>query len=79
MYTILVKNVTLSADERLIEEARATARARKTTLNSEFRKWLEDYTGRRRMAEEYKELMKRLSYVKTGGRRFTRDELNERR
>jgi len=79
VYTIRVKNITLSADERLIEQARDTARARKTTLNAEFRKWLEDYTGRARWVEEYDALMKRLSYVRTGGRAFTREEMNERR
>ena len=38
-----MKNVTLSADDSLIEQARALARLRGTTLNEEFRKWLASY------------------------------------
>ncbi len=39
-----MKNVTLSADDSLIEQARALARLRGTTLNEEFRKWLARYS-----------------------------------
>ena len=39
-----MKNVTLSADDSLIEQARARARLRGTTLNGEFRKWLVSYS-----------------------------------
>lgn len=76
-----MKNITLSADEHLIEQARATARARHTTLNAEFRKWLDQYAVRdpEQAAREIDALMKRVrSYVRTGGRKFTRDEMNER-
>ena len=40
-----MKNVTLSADDSLIEQARALARLRGTTLNEEFRKWLASYSA----------------------------------
>lgn len=40
-----MKNVTLSAENQLIEQARALARLRGTTLNDEFRKWLASYTS----------------------------------
>lgn len=40
-----MKNITLSADEGLIEEARRIAAKRRTTLNAEFRDWLADYVG----------------------------------
>lgn len=75
-----MKNITFSADERLIQQARTTARLRNTTLNEEFRRWLEKYTteGREQLARNFDDLMKRLSYVNTGGRKFTRDEMNER-
>jgi hypothetical protein len=39
-----MKNVTLSAETSLIEQARAIARLRGTTLNAAFRTWLEAYT-----------------------------------
>ena len=77
MYTGIVKNITLSADEDLIEQARERARNQKTTLNAAFREWLEDYTGRRNRVKEYRELMKRLKYV-NAGRKFTREEMNSR-
>ncbi|MGH9392707.1 MAG: hypothetical protein ACRD1E_00930 [Terriglobales bacterium] len=74
-----MKNITLSADEELIEAARAQARRRNTTLNAEFRKWLESYAGRPRMTkQEFDELMARLNHV-DAGRKFTREEMNERR
>lgn len=40
-----MKNITLSADDSLIEQARALARLRGTTLNEEFRGWLASYTS----------------------------------
>ena len=40
-----MKNVTLSADSTLIEQARAIARLRGSTLNEEFRKWLASYSS----------------------------------
>ncbi|MDN5869662.1 MAG: hypothetical protein L0H73_02905 [Nitrococcus sp.] len=74
-----MKNVTLSADERLIEAARKRARAEHTTLNAEFRRWLADYTGQQGQAAHAREVIERLQgYVRTGGRKFSRDELNER-
>ena len=41
-----MKNVTLSADERLIQLARARAERQKTTLNALFREWLKRYVRR---------------------------------
>ena len=40
-----MKNIMLSADERLIEAARRKAQHRHTTLNAEFRRWLEQYAS----------------------------------
>lgn len=74
-----MKNITLSADERDIEAARARARAERTTLNEQFRRWLTDYARRRPRAEDVHALLVRLSEAGgTGGRKFTRDEMNER-
>jgi hypothetical protein len=39
-----MKNVTLSAENTLIDQARALARLRGTTLNEAFRGWLVSYT-----------------------------------
>ncbi len=77
MYTIFVKNITLSADENLIEQARKTAAEQHTTLNAAFREWLEEFSGRQQRARKFDELMERLSYFSVD-RKYTRDEMNER-
>ena len=72
-----MKNITLSADEKKIELARAVARSENRTLNDAFREWLEQYASRRTTREEIKALFERLKQV-DAGRKFTRDEMNER-
>ena len=72
-----MKNITLSADEELIEQARLLAKSRHTTLNAVFREWLKQYTAQGGDSQEFDALMKRLRHVEAG-RRFSRDELNER-
>lgn len=39
-----MKNITFSAENSLIDQARALARLRGTTLNEAFRDWLASYT-----------------------------------
>jgi hypothetical protein len=74
-----MKNITLSADEKLIEAARARARTERTTLNELFRQWLENYAQRKQRADEGMKVIEELrAKVRTGGRKFTRDEMNER-
>jgi hypothetical protein len=73
-----MKNITLSADERLIEEARAKARQERTTLNEQFRRWLEEYVGRRDRAERAMRTLEELRKTVRLRGPFTRDELNER-
>lgn len=72
-----MKNVTLSADEDLIEQARLIARAQRKTLNAAFREWLVQFTAAPGSGREVDSLMKRLRHVKAG-RHFTREEMNER-
>jgi hypothetical protein len=78
VYTILVKNITLSADENLIAEARRTAAEQHTTLNAAFREWLEQFSGRARKMREFDEFFARTQKYFTVDRKYTRDELNER-
>jgi len=73
-----MKNITLSADEHLIDRARQTARAEHKTLNAAFREWLEQYTAQNGDVEEYDRLMQRLRGHIVAGRKFTREEMNER-
>jgi hypothetical protein len=74
-----MKNITLSAPEAWIEAARKRAADEHTTLNAEFRNWLESYGQRRKAAERAMGILDRIaSYTGTDGRKFTRDEMNER-
>ena len=72
-----MKNITLSADEGLIEQAREAARSRKTTLNQLFREWLTQIAGTKEREQQVAQLLERVSYADAGGN-FTRDEMNER-
>lgn len=74
-------NVTLSIDDRLVEEARKLAQARGTSLNQLVRDYLEALV-RPRQAESYGVELRRLTSEGQGrsqGWRFDRDELHERR
>jgi hypothetical protein len=73
-----MKNITLSADEDLIERARDLARTQKRTLNEAFREWLVQFTQQSGKAEEYDALMKRLRRTVRSAGPYTRDEMNER-
>jgi len=72
-----MKNITLSADEDLIEQARLIARSQRETLNAAFRRWLLQYTAQGGSGRDVESLMKRPRHVKAG-HHFTRDEMNER-
>lgn len=73
----MLKNITLSAEKAMIERARRRAEAQKTTLNSEFRRWLAQYVESPRTTADLKDIMDQFSYAKLG-KSFTRDEMNER-
>ena len=74
-----MKNITLSASEQLIEAARLRALGEHSTLNEQFRLWLEDYVRRPQQASTALETIRALrGSLSTGGRKFTRDEMNER-
>jgi len=75
-----MKNITLSADESLIEAARARARARaeQTTLNEQFRRWLADYAQARERMDRYESVMAGLRGKLKVGRKLSREAMNER-
>ena len=75
----MTKNITFAADAALIEEAREAARADNTTLNAQFRLWLEQYARKRRAAKAMQTIAELQKKYSTGGRKFTREEMNERR
>ncbi|MGB7180468.1 MAG: hypothetical protein WA888_06350 [Burkholderiaceae bacterium] len=73
-----MKNITLSADEALIEAARARARQEHTTLNEQFRRWLEQYSRQPERAHQYDRVVSELSGKLQVGSPLTREQMNER-
>lgn len=73
-----MKNITLSADEKVIEAARARARAEQTTLNKAFREWLAMYARERSRIQQYDAVVAELKGKVRVGRKLSRDEMNER-
>jgi hypothetical protein len=75
-----MREITLSADEALIERASERAKREEKTLDEVFQQWLEQYAGRPgpiMTPGQYEEFMKRFAHIKFD-RKFTRDEMNER-
>ena len=72
-----MRNITLSADEDLIERARLIARAQRRTLNAAFREWLTQFAQSAGDAQGFDALMGRVRHVDAGGH-FSRDDMNER-
>ncbi|MGA9981665.1 MAG: hypothetical protein WBQ08_23815 [Candidatus Sulfotelmatobacter sp.] len=72
-----MKNITLSAEAALIEQARLVAHAQHKTLNAAFREWLEQYAAQSGGGAAVDALMRRLRHVRSAGP-YTRDEMNER-
>jgi len=75
----MLRNITLSADDQMIDLARKKASASASTLNAEFRKWLESYATAQGDAAvtRFRAVMQQLGEV-DAGRSFSRDELNLR-
>ena len=75
-----MKNITFSADENLIAEARQHARQKQTTLNEAFRVWLAEYARGSGMSkgDRIRQTLAELGdSIKTHGP-YTRDEMNAR-
>jgi len=72
-----MKNITLSAENRLIEQAREHARARQTTLNQMFREWLAGISEDQEREKKIDALFVRCDGVDAGGK-FSREEMNAR-
>jgi hypothetical protein len=76
-----MKNLTLSADEKLIEKARREAARRGKSLNQLIRDYLEELAGERNPATTEFDRLHELSRLAGGRRgrwRFDRDELHDR-
>lgn len=73
----MLKNITLSADDVVIQQARRRATLENTTLNELFRTWLEHYVAQPSAAQNYDDLMAQLDHI-NAKRKFSREEMNER-
>ena len=74
-----MKKIALSAEDHLIEAARRRAKAEHSALNEQFRTWLATYAWPQRNASAALDVIADIRQsAKTGGRKFSRDEMNER-
>ena len=73
------KNITLTADEAVIRQARRRAVEENTTLNELFRGWIEQYVQQPAASDRFVDVMTHLQHVAGQARSFTREEMNERR
>ena len=73
-----MRNITLSAEDEVIDGARERARRENRSLNDAFRDWLGVYSGGKEKKLTLREIQKRWSHIKTGGP-YTREEMNARR
>ncbi|MBW0435464.1 antitoxin [Leptospira yasudae] len=72
-----MKNVTFRADDRLLEKARLRAASERKSLTDVFNEFLKNYSNSVKDVSDYENLLQKLNYVKVG-RKFNRDEMNER-
>jgi hypothetical protein len=71
-------NITFSADKHAIDLAREVAKEKQTTLNEEFRRWLDEY-GQAARAARVRKALEEVRKVVTLHGPFSRDERNARR
>ena len=72
----MLKKITFRVEAALIIKAQEKASKKNTTLNNEFRRWLNEYIKSDNRFTDYETLMKDLSYANPG-RQFTRLEMND--
>lgn len=74
-----MKRIPLTVDGELIKAAQHKAAAEETTLDALFRRWLAEYVGCGGQADVAMAAVRELrETIDTSGRKFTRDEMNER-
>ena len=73
----MLRNITLSADEILINQARQKALLDNTSVNKLFREWIYRYVNKDNVSNSYESLMNDFSSINSG-RKFSRKEMNER-
>ena len=76
-YSMFVRKIIFRAEQSTIERAREVARSEGKALEDAFREWLDWYASRNVTREEIEALYRSLKHV-DAGRKFSRDEMNER-
>lgn len=74
-------NLTIAVDEDLLYRARVRATEQGTSVNALLRQYLESFAGDRRQREQQAEAFlefARSAGGRSGGRKWTRDEIHER-
>jgi hypothetical protein len=80
VHLLYMKNITLSAQDDLIDKARRVAVNRNSSLNIMFREWLEGLNNSQTQNNEedrLKDLWKKTNYARVG-KKLSREEMNER-
>jgi len=75
------RNITLNADEETIDTARALMKAEGTSLNEQFKLWLDAYIAEHRRKQQVEAALVTLDAMAGKlkvGRKLTREEMNER-
>ena len=70
----MLRNITLSAESLLIDEARKRAQVERKSFNTVFREWLFRYAFTKKSKSYYTDLMDRFNYA-DAGRHYGRGEL----
>jgi len=74
-----MNTITLSIDDELMEAASGRAQAEHSTVDELARQWLIGYAGAQASADAAMGVVEDLrGKLKTGGRKFTRDDMNAR-
>jgi hypothetical protein len=75
------RNITLNADEEAIDTARALMKAEGTSLNEQFKLWLDAYIAEHRRKQQVEAALKTLEMMRGSiklDHKLTREEMNER-
>ncbi|MEQ1738444.1 MAG: hypothetical protein ABL884_00920 [Methyloglobulus sp.] len=75
------RNITLNADDKAIETARALMKAEGTSLNEQFKLWLDAYIAEHRRKQQVEEALKTLEIMRGSiklDHKLSREEMNER-
>ena len=75
------RNITLNADGEAIDTARALMKAEGTSINEQFKLWLDAYIAEHRRKQQVEEALKTLEMMRGSiklDHKLTREEMNER-